>query len=289
MHAMTIKQAVAVNEIRKARQQIWHLTGGNTYFITLAKQHISFNESQPDYPALLAEVKRMKERKLPASCMPTVRQAPAPVLKQAREEQVASVIPGGTNQYDTLSMQQRYQQAHRRWFAEQYPAATKDGHYLAPKYPSVDTSNGLTDLVQNYLKWMGHHQVRTNNIGRSRVKMAPKFNIMSGKVEQVIIGQQYLKSTTKKGQQDIDCNLKHPDHKYGIPWKIEIKCKATRDRQSDDQVAFAARVQETGAVYSVIRTDADFFSQYDGLLRRESIPPNFGSNIIIKTSRNRHL
>jgi hypothetical protein len=187
---------------------------------------------------------------------------PAGIVQEVIETEP---IKAGTNSYDVKSMQTRYQQAHERWFEKQYPAAYGDGHYVKPKYPSCSTANGIQSLITNYLTWMGHFANRTNNQGQARKKEVEKFNIMSGKLEKITIGVQYTKSHSQKGMQDVDCNLVHPKHPYGIPWKIEVK--AGKDKLSDDQRKFAARVTKTGAVHSVVTSDESFFSQYDGLMQ----------------------
>lgn len=170
-----------------------------------------------------------------------------------------------TTQYTKSSMKERYCKAHYDWAVLNTPNVVKDGYYLAPDYPDVKTSNGITNLVTNYLKWCGHFANRTNNQGQARKKEVEKFNIFSGKLEKITVGMTYTKSHSIKGMQDIDCNLKHPKHPYGIPWKIEIK--AGRDRVSKDQDKFAVRVKNTGAVHSVITSDESFFAQVDQLLK----------------------
>lgn len=262
---------ISIIEIKRLA---WVESGRNLYMINIAKANTGWDHSKPETPymcnKLLQEVRRLKSTKLAtAAVVPRRRQYPIKA-KPARiipETLTASPIPNGTNEYDQKTMRCRYSQAHLKWFQQQYPNGYKDGHYLAPDYPKIHTSNGITDLIMNYLKWMGHFSNRTNNIGRSRVKVAPKFNIHSGKVENIMIGTTYIKSTSKRGMQDIDSNLKHPRHEYGIPWKIEVKCRATRDTPSDQQEAYAAKVEATGAVYSMVRDDIDFFMIYDGIMK----------------------
>lgn len=247
---------------------------GNRQYLVNSQTNINWDHNQDthslyEYEKLLKEIKRLRTNKLqPVQGIPLRKSYPQK-LKTPRittEAQTASQIAPGTNEYTIKSMQQRYQQAHLKWFQRETPLTYKDGHYLPQRYPALHTSNGLQDLCINYLKWMGHFANRTNNKGTARTKYAPRFNLSTGKLDQIIFGMQYIKSTSKKGMQDIDCNLKHPRHEYGIPWKIEVKCKTTKDTQSDDQKSFAAKVIKTGAVYSLVRTDEDFFSQYDGLM-----------------------
>jgi hypothetical protein len=160
-----------------------------------------------------------------------------------------------------------YQQAHEQWFQSEYPNAYKDGHYCAPKYPDAKTANGITKVITDYLFWTGHFANRTNNMGVAIKKQRPKMNIFSGKVENLENGVEYRKSSSMNGMQDIDVNLKHPNHIYGIPWKIEIK--VGKDTHKDHQKKFGKKVAKTGAHYSVVRTPEDFFTQLNHLLHGE--------------------
>lgn len=163
-----------------------------------------------------------------------------------------------------MKWQKRYQAAHELNFQQEYPSAYKDGHYFSPEYPKTGTANGLTKMIKNFLNWSGHFANRTNSMGTPVKKTAEKFNIMTGKLQTIDTGMEWRSSNSMKGMQDIDCNLKHPDHPYGIPWKIEIK--VGRDTHKDAQIKFGKKVSGTGAVYSVIRSPEEFFDIYDLLI-----------------------
>lgn len=144
---------------------------------------------------------------------------------------------------------ERYNKAHYDYTAIKYPNWEKDGHYFPHDFPDVGTSNGLTNFVCEYLLWSGHFANRTGNEGRVIMK--------EGKATRI-------HSSSKKGMQDIDCNLTHPQHQFGIPWKVEIKVGA--DRLSEKQIEYGKEVARTGAVYSVVSDPEDFFAQLDKLL-----------------------
>lgn len=246
-------------------------TGGNNYTLTLAKHNSGYEEPATLYnlEKLLKEIRSMKSLRPAAAVVPMRRNVPlkAPVSRVRPEVHDATTITPGTKDYSQQAMKQRYEQAHLRYYQDNYPSVCKDGHYPGIKYPDTKRTNGLQDLIINYLTWMGHFANRTNNKGTARPKFAPRYNLSSGKVEQIVTGTQYLKSTSKKGMQDIDCNLKHHAHPYGIPWKIEVKNRHTRDKASTEQDAYAVKVQATGGVYSRVVDDVSFFEQYDGLMR----------------------
>lgn len=142
----------------------------------------------------------------------------------------------------------RYRDAKYAYEVAKFPQWVGGGHFIEPDCPTDDT-NGLTDLICNYLNWTGHFANRTGNEGRSIVKNGKTIRIPSSSIN---------------GMQDIDSNLQHPQHPHGIPWKMEVK--AGRDTHKDHQKDFGKRVSKTGGVYSVVKSAEDFFSQLDKLL-----------------------
>lgn len=163
-----------------------------------------------------------------------------------------------------MKWQKRYQAAHELNFKTKYPAAFNDGHYSPPEYPKTGTANGLTKMITNFLNWSGHFGNRTNSMGTPTKKTAQKFNIMTGQLVTIDTGIEWKKSNSMKGMSDIDANLKHPGHPYGIPWKIEVK--VGRDTVKDSQIEFGKKVAGTGAIYSVIRSPEEFFDVFDLLI-----------------------
>lgn len=148
----------------------------------------------------------------------------------------------------------RYNEANRSYVESKYPNWYKDGHYFLPDFPDVGSSNGLTNLICDYLAWTGHFANRTGNEGRVIMR--------EGKATRI-------HSSSKRGMQDIDTNLVHPQHPFGIPWKIEIKIGA--DKLSEAQINYGREVSRTGAIYSVVTGVEDFFEQLDKLLILEPI------------------
>lgn len=143
----------------------------------------------------------------------------------------------------------RYRDAKYAYESKEFPEWIKAGHFLEPVITDPNSTNGLTTWVCNFLNWSGHFANRTGNEGRVIEKNGKQIRIQS---------------SSKKGMQDIDANLTHPDHKFGIPWKIEIK--AGSDTHKKHQIKYGEKVGKTGAHYSVVRTVEDFFQQYDQLM-----------------------
>lgn len=139
----------------------------------------------------------------------------------------------------------RYRDAKYLYESENFPTWIKDGHFIEPDRPT-DDSNGIQNFIEDYLTWTGHFANRTGNEGR------------------VLKDGTRIKSSSKNGMQDMDCNLKHPAHPFGIPWKVEVK--AAKDTHKEHQKKYGAAVASTGAVYSVVKSCADFLEQFDKLL-----------------------
>lgn len=148
-----------------------------------------------------------------------------------------------------MTPRHRYNAAHLAYQTRTYPSVVRDGHYTAPKYPRVLTSNGLTTFIINHMLWTGHFANRINVQGR-----------MIGKIVTTQSGARFddrrmIKSATKKGTADIDCIF----HKR--PVKIEVKIG--RDTMSDKQIEYQGKVQSAGGVYIVVKTVEDYLKFYD--------------------------
>lgn len=139
----------------------------------------------------------------------------------------------------------RYRDAKYQYECTKFPNWIKNGHFIEPDRPTEDT-NGLTTFIIELLTWEGHFANRTGNEGR------------------VLKNGTRIPSASKNGMQDIDCNLKHSQHQFGIPWKIEVK--ANKDTHKEHQKRYGAAVAATGGHYSVVRTSTDFLEQYDKLM-----------------------
>lgn len=144
----------------------------------------------------------------------------------------------------------RLREAKLKYETKEFPNWVADGHFLEPTPSDPNSTNGLTGWIVDYLTWSGHFANRTGNEGRVIKKNGKDIRISS---------------SSKNGMQDIDTNLTHSAHKFGIPWKIEVKAGA--DTHKKKQIAFGEQVSKTGAVYSVVRNVEDFFEQYDRLMQ----------------------
>ena len=142
------------------------------------------------------------------------------------------------------AVKERYSKAHESWFKESYPNAYKDGFYLDPKIPKVDSSNGLTTFICNYLSWNGHRATRINVSGRlvDGVEKQPSGAKIGVK--------KWIPSSTRKGTADISATIK------GRSVMIEIKIGA--DRPRPEQLLEQQREKKAGGIYEFIKTPEQF-------------------------------
>lgn len=166
----------------------------------------------------------------------------------------------------TPEQRQRFIKAYHDWQAREHPVWVESGHTMDPIIPSVGTDKGLKEFIRDFLLWSGHFANITDNKGTKHVTTAPKADL-NGNIHQVVTGSKWHRSTMANGTQDIDSNLKHPDHPYGIPWKIEAKTR--NDKSRAHQSKFGKVVQRTGGVWSEVWGVEDFFLQYDRLMIRQ--------------------
>lgn len=147
-----------------------------------------------------------------------------------------------------MTYKQRYQSAHEQWFRDQYPNVYKDGYYLEPKIPKVDTANGLTTFICNFLSWMNHRATRINVSGRlvDGVEKQPSGAKVGVK--------KWIPSSTRKGTADISATIK------GRSVMIEIK--VGRDKPRPDQLSEQIRERNAGGIYEFIGTPDEFFDLY---------------------------
>lgn len=139
--------------------------------------------------------------------------------------------------------------AREKWYLSHYTAAHDFGVPLAKPY-SDTTSNGITKAVYDWLKYHGHYVNRINTQGQPRVE---KVQLAFGNVRERVL---WTHGTTNKGTADIDAIIN------GKPVKIEVKCKATGDRVSKDQLKERARIEKAQGIYFVAVDMQSFVEWY---------------------------
>lgn len=146
----------------------------------------------------------------------------------------------------------RYMQAHKDNFKQEYPQAFAGGFYagMEPTVPDLATTNGITTFVSNYVKWVGGYANRINVAGR----------IIKNKQGNEV----RIKSSTKRGTEDLDILWR------GRKIACEIKNAITKDTVKPDQDKQKGRIERAGGIYIIVTGVENFFVQWDKIV--SSIP-----------------
>lgn len=121
-----------------------------------------------------------------------------------------------------------------------YHTAKKLKHPLVPHQNLVyttfrdDKTNDLTKCVLAYTRLKGFFIERISNTG----------SFYNGK---------WVKGSGTNGTADLSAII------HGKAVKIEIKCKATKDRQSEAQKRYQSQVEKAGAIYLIVGTFEEFY------------------------------
>ena len=148
-----------------------------------------------------------------------------------------------------MTPKERYNAAHKYNFERAYPKAFKDGHYAPPPYPKVNTANGLTKFICQFLMWHEHRATRINSTGRliDGLEKQPSGAILTTK--------KWIPGTTRKGSADISATIKGRS--------VQIEIKIGKDRASEYQLREQALERKAGGIYEFCSSPEDFFIIYD--------------------------
>ena len=114
--------------------------------------------------------------------------------------------------------------------------------YRPKKSYKTSTANGLTKAVVDFLNFSGHWASRINNQG---TWVKDKWSKGGG---------YYRPSTQAKGIADIDSLIKGR--------KVAIEIKIGKDRQSDAQKEFQAKIERAGGHYWIVKDFDQFHDLY---------------------------
>jgi len=114
--------------------------------------------------------------------------------------------------------------------------------YRPMKKYQTSTANGLTKAVVDFLNFSGHFATRINNQGTWVMEKAH------------VNGGYYRPSTQVKGIADIDALIKG--------YKVAIEIKIGKDRQSDAQKDYQAKIERAGGFYWIVKDFDQFYELY---------------------------
>lgn len=128
--------------------------------------------------------------------------------------------------------------------------------YLERTVPSYSDKNTkeLTKAVIDLLKFNGYHVERTGCEGRTIDKRQTVTDILGN--TRTIGSLQRVYSSSQRGTSDLKAIIK------GKFIAIEIKCKATNDRQSEYQKQYQKEVEKSGGIYLIVPTFLEFYEWF---------------------------
>lgn len=153
----------------------------------------------------------------------------------------------------TSKFKKRYLDAHRQHAEQNYPNVCKDDLYSPPVLPKINTANGLTTAIVNYINWTGNRATRINVQGRL---VEGEHTTESGAT---FAKKKWIKSSTRKGTADISSTI----NGKSAMWEIKI----ASDKPSEAQLKEQERERKAGGIYEFIKTIDQFFEVYDRLFK----------------------
>lgn len=135
--------------------------------------------------------------------------------------------------------------------------------YLARTKYTDKTANGLTKCIVDFLNLSGHQAERIRSEGRMVDNTKQYTDILGHR--KTIGSIKYIKASSQNGTADISATIKVNvmGQIVGIACKWEVKM---RDKQSDAQKQYEARITEAGGKYFLVHNWKEFFSQYQSVL-----------------------
>lgn len=156
-----------------------------------------------------------------------------PPLRAPRKASRKPVVQG---RYDLKKL---YYDARRVMFEREYKKAWDAGGYYDSPFPRIQTSNGLTMAIKNFLNWSGYNADRAETQGRM-IKVKGQYK--------------RIQSANRRGTADISATIK------GRSIKLEIKIAP--DKPSPEQLREQIRERSAGGVYEFIYSFDEFFDWY---------------------------
>ena len=159
----------------------------------------------------------------------------------------------------TKENKERIKAAKKRYDEIEHP----DFPYPVPAKTNDNSTNAITKIVLNFLKWEGHQAERINTMGRlvteTKIKRSLAFTTINS-------GKKWIPTTGTKGSADISSTIKVRigGREVGLSVKWEVKFR--KDRQSDDQKNYERSVNSAGGHYFIVRDVDDFLEKYDELM-----------------------
>jgi hypothetical protein len=150
----------------------------------------------------------------------------------------------------------RITDALKRAHAAKYPQVPEK--YFPQFKVSENGANELTKAVISFLKAEGHQAERISTTGRY-VEDKKQYTDVLGNTRTIGSGR-WIKGSGTVGSADISSTIQ------GVAVKWEVKYG--KDRQSDEQKAYQANVEQAGGYYIIVRDLDGFLTQYDNIMEQ---------------------
>lgn len=129
-----------------------------------------------------------------------------------------------------------------------------DAYRFTPKYNDT-TSNGLTKCIVDLIRLSGYFVERTGNEGRVIDNRQTYKDVLG--YSKTIGSITRIKSSGTTGTSDLKAIVK------GKFIAIEIKCKATNDKQRPSQREYQKQIEQSGGVYYTARDFSSFYQWFN--------------------------
>lgn len=137
--------------------------------------------------------------------------------------------------------------------------------YVARTKYTDKTANGLTRCIVDFLNLSGHQAERIRSEGRM-IDNTKTYTDVLGNTKR-IGSVRYIKSSSQNGTADISATVRVyiAGQPVGISCKWEVKM---RDKQSDAQAQYEAKVSDAGGLYFLVHSWVEFWEQYKSVLNK---------------------
>jgi preprotein translocase subunit SecA len=116
-------------------------------------------------------------------------------------------------------------------------------------------------MILDFIRFTGGQSERISNTGRP---LDLRHNVVDVTGHMRTIGSMtWIPGTGTRGTADISATIQ------GRSVKIEVKCKATNDRQSEPQKRYQEEVERSGGLYVIATSFEQFYTWYNELFTPE--------------------
>ncbi|NVN96955.1 hypothetical protein HXX01_01850 [Candidatus Nomurabacteria bacterium] len=159
-------------------------------------------------------------------------------------------VQSKVNQFNDRTAIQHLKELHISYQKRKHPTLP---YYTSTKFTDK-TSNGLTKCIILFLRYNEHQAERISSEGRI-IDNRRVVNDYLGNLR-TIGSIQRVRGSSQRGTADISATI------TGLSVKIEVKCKATKDRIRPEQLEYKRQIEAAGGIYFIASSFAQFLNWY---------------------------